>query len=88
MRYTKETVLKRLEYFNTLTGMNFQATYSNGGWDMFEKDANGGEHRSYFGFDSRKTTAEFMEYLYGLNTAFGFIGSDFTKAFIVKHLKR
>ena len=55
---------------------------------MFEKDVNGGEHRSYFGFDSRKTTAEFMEYLYGLNTAFGFIGSDFTKEFIVKHLKR
>lgn len=78
MRYTQKAVLERLDYFNALTGRNFKADYHSGygGWCMYEKNKLGGCCRSYFGFDYRKSTTEFMAYLNGLITAFNFLGED------------
>lgn len=71
MRYTKKQVEDRVKFLNELTGKNFICDYAPqyGGWSMYEKLPSGGCARSYFGFDDRKSTKEFMEYLYGINTA-------------------
>lgn len=70
MRYTKKQVEDRVKLLNKLTGKNFVCDFVPSlGWSMYEELPNGGCARSYFGFDDRKSTAEFMQYLYGINTA-------------------
>lgn len=65
MRYTKKQVEARIGWLNELTGEKYQTTQTANGWDLFIKLPSGGESRGYFGFDDRKSTSEFMQYLYG-----------------------
>ena len=68
-RITKRKIEARVEYLNKLVGTNFKVTYHSGygGFDMFEKDPNGGaERRRYVGFDFRKSPKEIYEYVNGL----------------------
>ena len=70
MRYTKKQVEDRVKLLNKLTGKNYECNFvPNHGWCMYEVQPSGGDSRGYFGFDDRKSTAEFMQYLYGINTA-------------------
>ena len=71
MRYTKKLVEVRVKFLNQLTGKNFVCDYAPqyGGWSMYEVLPSGDHARSYFGFDSRKSTKEFVLYLNGINTA-------------------
>lgn len=81
MKYTKKHVEERVKFLNKLTGKNFVCDYAPqyGGWSMYEKLPSGGHTRSYFGFDDRKSTKEFMEYLYGINTALCWVNNKISE---------
>lgn len=67
-RITRKQIEGRVGYYNRLMGTNFQISYHSAyGYDMFEKDPNGGaERRNYVGFDYRKSATEIYEYINGL----------------------
>ena len=72
MRYTKNDIIRRVEWLNELTGENYIATHNHYGWEMHIEREGGGQSRGYFGFDCRKTVGEFAQYLYGCCTGIGY----------------
>lgn len=66
MRYTKMQVLNRVQWLNELTGENYRASKAYGGWDLYIETPTHGHSKGFLGFDARKSTQEFMEYLDGI----------------------
>jgi len=67
MRTTKKDVLARLAYMSKVVGVEYDADFCAcfGGWSMWLAGTCGCK-RGFLGFDYRKSTAEFMEYMNGI----------------------
>ena len=63
----KKIIEFRVEMLTKYTGENYATTYAAhyGGWELHVQKEKGGQTRGAFGFDYRKSTAEFMAYLEG-----------------------
>lgn len=69
-RISKKDVLGRLKYMSKVVGEEYDADYAAhyGGWNMYLAGT-GGTRRGVLGFDARKSTTEFMEYMNGVINA-------------------
>jgi len=66
---TKKDVMERLGYVNKILKTDYRSDFAShyGGWNMYLVDnRNGGHYRGKYGFDYRKTTREFYQYLLGI----------------------